>query len=648
MVITPAILGGNGCEPLTAAQIANPTTAILADVNTTWFLNVPPYTRYQSNGTGLVQIYAPTQAIAKIKANIPAFVDPRAGQSQRLCSFTGSQTTTTLTVASVQYGSLQIGDTISGTSSGAQIATQTITAYGTGTGGAGTYTVNQSQTIAASSPLTATHASDNDSPVPTFTSNAAITGGTLARPWYFNPAGLAASENGNQPVGSSFGTLSRSRVWDSYYANGILGVNQSGVLTGGNSVTSSQASAMHFGAAIEFVFQATNGGLGLGWNNLKFRVKVNNVYVTITPTIVSNSGANYYFFKHTFPFAALRRIDITWDNGPFIGFNTAQTDTLEPAPITGPSYCFFGDSFIYGASGNYGTLDNLASQFADFMGHNDICSSGQGGEGYVGSTNPFFTRIADTYGFDVVFLVGGRNDNGNTPSLVAAQLTACIAAVKANSPNTFIVVYGPMFGGGVYSQGNVSVVAGNLWAVQAAMQTAAVAAGVLYMNPLSRPLPTLARPSYSGVQGSNSQIGAYQPASGVLVSPVSAGASTFTVGAAFAGNELPYPGTYLIDGGTASAEYVYIKSNVSGNGNQYTIDSVFLYAHAANATVQQVGDCCLIGHGYVGATTGFGNCDLAVYSDNVHPTSYGHALIGYDIATRFQAAMIQNVVPATA
>ena len=53
---------------------------------------------------------------------------------------------TTLTVASVTSGTLYVGQTIQG----AGITTQTIiTALGTGTGGAGTYTVNNSQTVAS-------------------------------------------------------------------------------------------------------------------------------------------------------------------------------------------------------------------------------------------------------------------------------------------------------------------------------------------------------------------------------------------------------------------------------------------------------------------------------------------------------------------
>lgn len=66
--------------------------------------------------------------------------------------FTGSISGTTLTVSSMAYGSVVVGQTISGT--GVTGGTK-ITAYGTGVGGAGTYTVSASQTV-SSTTITAT------------------------------------------------------------------------------------------------------------------------------------------------------------------------------------------------------------------------------------------------------------------------------------------------------------------------------------------------------------------------------------------------------------------------------------------------------------------------------------------------------------
>jgi hypothetical protein len=44
--------------PLSAAQIASPSAGILANLQTTYYLNVAPYTRYQSDGSALVEIGA--------------------------------------------------------------------------------------------------------------------------------------------------------------------------------------------------------------------------------------------------------------------------------------------------------------------------------------------------------------------------------------------------------------------------------------------------------------------------------------------------------------------------------------------------------------------------------------------------------------
>ncbi len=60
--------------------------------------------------------------------------------------FTGSISGKTLTVSAVEYGTIQVGQILFGPniSAGTQIY-----ALGTGTGGVGTYTINQSQTVAS-------------------------------------------------------------------------------------------------------------------------------------------------------------------------------------------------------------------------------------------------------------------------------------------------------------------------------------------------------------------------------------------------------------------------------------------------------------------------------------------------------------------
>ena len=86
------------------------------------------------------------------KKNTTAYATPPlAYVSPPTVQFTGSISTTTLTVSAMTFGTLAIGQTIHGTNSSGTAITSgtTITALGTGTGGTGTYTVSHSQTISS-------------------------------------------------------------------------------------------------------------------------------------------------------------------------------------------------------------------------------------------------------------------------------------------------------------------------------------------------------------------------------------------------------------------------------------------------------------------------------------------------------------------
>jgi hypothetical protein len=81
--------------------------------------------------------------------------DPLTGNLHRntpTTRFTGTISTTTLTVSAVSAGQLAVGQIISGP--GVTPGTE-ITALGTGTGGTGTYTINNSQTVGTATAMTA-------------------------------------------------------------------------------------------------------------------------------------------------------------------------------------------------------------------------------------------------------------------------------------------------------------------------------------------------------------------------------------------------------------------------------------------------------------------------------------------------------------
>jgi hypothetical protein len=136
-----------------------------------------------------------------------------AATTQTSAAFTGSISGATLTVTVVSAGAIQIGQELSGTGVAAGTV---VTALGTGTGGTGTYTVNNSQTVASES-LTAAFVAPTvtySSTSSAFTIASAITGsastiayatGTLAASLYFTQAtGATLSQGSATAVPGSF------------------------------------------------------------------------------------------------------------------------------------------------------------------------------------------------------------------------------------------------------------------------------------------------------------------------------------------------------------------------------------------------------------------------------------------------------------
>jgi len=80
-----------------------------------------------------------------VSSQIQAFLSEQASDAL----FAGSISGTTLTVTSVDNGTLEVGHELLQVTAGAISTPTTITAFGTGTGGTGTYTVSQTQEVSA-------------------------------------------------------------------------------------------------------------------------------------------------------------------------------------------------------------------------------------------------------------------------------------------------------------------------------------------------------------------------------------------------------------------------------------------------------------------------------------------------------------------
>ena len=210
--LTPnSVLLGNGLSSLQTVRPGTPGNVLTASLGNTIGITNAGFT------AGVQYAIQSIDTVANI-TNVGAASGTFTGAFG--ASVTGSISSTTLTVSAVGYGTLTIGQVISG--SGITSGT-TITGFGTGTGGTGTYIVSISQTVASttitqtSTTLTVTSGSAT---VGQFlvgtgvTANTIITGQVSSSVYTVNNSQLVAAEtityvspiftaNSNTPAGTS-------------------------------------------------------------------------------------------------------------------------------------------------------------------------------------------------------------------------------------------------------------------------------------------------------------------------------------------------------------------------------------------------------------------------------------------------------------
>ena len=382
---------------------------------------------------------------------------------------------------------------------------------------------------------------------------------------------------------------------------------------------------MHYGASLEIQFGVSAGKF--------FQIKVDDQYVSLT----ANSLTTNSFYKLDFSSvggAAARRITVFGNTAPrFVSIN--PTDAIWPAQVRGPRTIIIGDSFTAGSGASSATASNFAAWLSDFLGWDDIWASGVGGTGYLatngGVANTFRQRLAhDVIPFnpDIVWIVGSVNDDGADPTAMLAEATLLYQTIQAALPNTLIVV-SPTAKKGVGTWANNKLQVKD--AMKAAVAVAAASSNnILWADPIEQPFVN---------NGPN-------PLSGIIHTASTVGATTISVEGVLAKAGYPQPyGTFDIGSG-ATRERIQVKSSVFGgtfnSGNNYfftvTPDSPMQYAHAIGETWKQVGGCYLTGHGQVGTTTGWGDCDLLTSSDGTHPTDAGHVALADALTSAFVTA----------
>ena len=140
-ISTPASAVFTGSISGTTLTVTAMTSGTITTGQALFGVNINQTTIITALGTG-------TGGVGTYTINISQTVASEQMNSATVgCVFTGSISTTTLTVSAITSGSLALGQTIQG--SGVTTGT-IITALGTGSGSTGTYTVNKSQTVGSS------------------------------------------------------------------------------------------------------------------------------------------------------------------------------------------------------------------------------------------------------------------------------------------------------------------------------------------------------------------------------------------------------------------------------------------------------------------------------------------------------------------
>jgi hypothetical protein len=366
---------------------------------------------------------------------------------------------------------------------------------------------------------------------------------------------------------------------------------------------------------LSVIFSGTVLVMSLRDLNTGILVKVNDQYVSLTPTSTGATGSTT-FFSITFGAAVTGvRIDILSSDilGSFsFGgmFTGSLTDTLEPAEIRGPRVIVLGDS-ITTATGASAQPFGYVGVFAEYMGWDDVWPSGVGGTGMLTATaTAYITRLVTDvlpYNPDEVIVAGFYNDNGQTFSAMSAAATQIITTIQAALPLCRITFFGPYTPFGAGSQFGTS--SGNGFvATRAALNTAVAQA--------NSPLVKLIDPSQYNLPNA--------PFSTALTAGVAANATTVVTATPL------IPGVhYQFPDGSK-----FRCLSTAGGSPTATIDSC-INAQASGTTVTQTGNCWITGKGHVGATTGVGNADLFIIADDVHPTNLGHLTLGIALATQY-------------
>lgn len=449
---------------------------------------------------------------------------------------------------------------------------------------------------------------------PTVTTGASV---SLARRYY------AATNSASHTLAGSVlgGVFTVTRTIPSGTANAIGATATYTSNTGAfpNASGLMQISFMSDGADVEIGIYSATGML----------IRVDGEYVTLTPATTS---ATDLWTKLAFGSSKMRRFDVIGHNLSFVGVAVAAGDTVLPAPKRGPRVICFGDSITQPGA------ENWPQWLSDFMGWDDIWAHGVGGTGWDRDASGVSKRFADrmltdvvAHSPDIVLILGSVNDAGQTPSVVRQNAYTGVSRILERLPDALVI-------GGYNGIGGVEEMTANALDVMDETRSGILAAGGVWLNPMEMPVsfPTVVPNAVLSTSHAAGRVGANPNAAPYDVANSSTGISV--VGTAGIAGHLPVGATLEIGSG-ATRERVVVngRTQINGTTYSYSFQGTLRYTNAAGAPVKVVGPAYLTGTGYVGATTGWGNADTLVSSDNVHPSVAGHRVLA-----GIQASLLRN------
>jgi len=413
----------------------------------------------------------------------------------------------------------------------------------------------------------------------------------------------STSSGANNNINTAFFTTSLGSTWTKLGDTNpnFLYVTQQSPTVGTGS-TYGRFEFDYYGTAFEINGKGSGG---------KVRIWVDGALVSTTPTTFTSDG-NVYFLPVTFGSVGHRRITIDHYNFAFGGITIGPNDSITPVDKKRPKVLLIGDSFVEGTGAS--NCDGFPAILGSSLGW-DVWAAAQGGSGYSNPgpyTGKYSTRIPfySALDFDIIITSGGINDANSTYiSSLAADAAALFATIKTTWPTAVWICTSPLVNKGVEGW------ASQYHTARTTLQSAATTAGFYFVDLMSMPI-----------------VGSTATA-GTLASGASGGATTISSSV-----RVPNRTTIEIGTGLSTVERRII-TNTSGAGPYTLTVAALTNAHNSGEVVTQVGNCLWTGTGRVGATTGSGNCDIFVASDNTHPTQAGHLAIGRTMAALLATAL---------